>query len=163
MSTKAFLGVDPGMKGAIAWITEDGQVFVKDMPVLSVGKKNKNDVQKQLEIVKAVKDEWPDVVGAIEIVHAMKGQGVTSTFTFGEGYGMNQACLYALGIPFDYVTPQRWKKELMHGMAKEKAASCLTASRLFPEYRDLFFGPQGGAKDGRADAVLIAEFRRRLG
>jgi crossover junction endodeoxyribonuclease RuvC len=79
-------------------------------------------------------------------------------FTMGRGLGTWEGVLAGLGIPYELVTPQRWKKALMDGMGKDKDASRLQAIRLFPAIA----GQLARKKDdGRADALLIAEYGRR--
>ena len=52
---------------------------------------------------------------ALEKVSAMPGQGVTSMFTFGEGYGRIQGYLEALRVGYNLVRPQAWQKILPPG------------------------------------------------
>jgi len=96
------------------------------------------------------------MVCALEKVHAMPGQGVTSMFSFGEGYGVWQGILAGLQIPFDLVAPQTWKKHTMRDCSKEKGASMVKALQLYPQ-ADIRLKKH----HGRADALLIAEYLRR--
>jgi hypothetical protein len=86
----------------------------------------------------------------------MPEQGVSSSFRFGRGLGLWEGILSAFQIPFVKVTPQRWKKNLLDGMGKEKDASRLRAQTLFPSL-DLSLKKH----HGRGDALLLAEFLRR--
>jgi crossover junction endodeoxyribonuclease RuvC len=54
------------------------------------------------------------------------------------------------------VTPQRWKKTMLDGQGKDKDAARFKAQALFPQI-ELHLKKH----DGRADALLIAEFARR--
>ncbi|MFW6248205.1 MAG: hypothetical protein ACOC4J_00375 [Bacteroidota bacterium] len=92
----------------------------------------------------------------IEKQTAMPGQGVVSMMSIGMGFGLWLGILAAYRIPYTIITPQSWKKEMMAGMGKEKAASCYRAQQLYPDLE--FFTPRGRALDGRGDAVLIAEY-----
>ena len=47
----------------------------------------------------------------------------------------------------------------MNGQGKEKDASVYRAQQLFPLAQ--LVGPRGGKYDGRAEALLIAEYGRR--
>jgi len=86
---------------------------------------------------------------------------VASSFNFGMGYGMWIGIVVGLGLPYELVTPQRWQKEMLAGMQGGKDASCIRAQELFPE-ADLRLGPRSKKlHDGRADALLLAEFGRR--
>jgi len=149
-----FLGIDPGHSGAVSVLETDGSLLhVFDTPLI-----NKSyDVTVMLEILR----DYQPARAALEIQHAMPKQGVTSTFETGYGYGLWYMALSALGIPFDLVRAQDWKRSLGIPAGSDKSASVAAAQRLFPSGE--FTGPKGGIKDGRAEAALIAEWKRRQG
>ena len=101
----------------------------------------------------------------IEKQQSMPGQGVSSTFSTGYGFGLWIGILAALGISYTVVRPQTWKREMLRDMAGDtmstgngKAAARLRAMQLFPSASDQLTR----VKDhGRADALLIAEYHRR--
>lgn len=98
----------------------------------------------------------------LEHVSAMPGQGVTSMFTFGQGFGWIQGVLTTLRIPFELVRPQRWKKEF--GVTGDKNTSIAVCKRLFPGINLLPSARCRKEHDGMAEALLMAEYaRRRLG
>jgi len=163
MSLTWFAGIDPGKSGALALLSPLGDVKIWDTPTLVVKKDSSRqayDEAAMCDLLRALPD---GVRLGIEVQHAMPKQGVSSMFSLGDGYGLWRGMLTALGISYVLVQPQRWKKALMDGQPKDKAASVLVASRLWPAHAQVFRGPKGAAKDGRADAVLIAEYVRRLG
>ena len=92
----------------------------------------------------------------------MPQQGVVSMFKFGTNYGIWQGRLEALGIPFLFVTPQKWQREVFDSAVKgdRKAMSLSLARRIFP---DMLEHLKRKKDDGRADALLIAEWARRQG
>jgi crossover junction endodeoxyribonuclease RuvC len=160
-----FVGIDPGMEGAVAIIypveNRLPAVHFLDTPVVNVGKKGKTkreyDGQRMTQMFKDYGVLNGGVV-YIERQQSMPGQGVASTFTTGRGYGLWLGILTALGIPYEIVAPVTWKKNLMADMAKEKGASLIKAKQLFPLCaEDLKLKKH----HGRADALLIAEFGRR--
>jgi crossover junction endodeoxyribonuclease RuvC len=162
---KATIGIDPGNTGAIAAIYPNGLIALHDTPVEEVSKGKKNSIVPLpsemagiLSVILSIcsVNGWTPHV-AIEKVGAMPGQGVTSMFNFGKGYGMWIGILAALRIPYTFVTPQAWKKELMKGVGDKDAARGV-GCRLFPEVAKEL----ARKKDiGRADALLIAEWCRR--
>lgn len=153
------IGIDPGLSGAIAVINQDGNIELHDCPIFSIGKKNKYNPSQMAELLRQYKEPEKTLLVGIEKVHSMHGQGVASTFTFGEGFGIWLGILAALGIPHELITPQSWKKSMMDGQgAKDKDTSRLLAMRLFP---DACHQLQLKKHHGRADALLIAEFLRR--
>lgn len=158
-----FIGVDPGKSGAIAAIKSDREIIIlKDYP---------GDVHGCVNLVNKIIAECPFIPelrqpigkylqGAIERAQSMPGQGVTSMFNYGCNYGDWRGCFAQAGIPFEHPTPQMWRKGLITTIGTAKNPSMDAARRLFPSAE--LYGPRGGAKDGRAEALLIAEWLRRL-
>jgi len=154
------IGIDPGLTGAVA-IIDDGNIIIHDTPTTEVknGKRKKTEYL-PLMMSRIIKEN----IGSngcrvyIEKVGAMPGQGVTSMFRFGMGFGLWIGIIAALNIPYTFVTPQAWKKELMQGM-KDKDAARIRAMEIFPNSGEYL----SRKKDiGRADALLIAEYGRRM-
>jgi len=154
-----YVGIDPGLDGAVAIIHLDRTITVEDVPVVKLKAKRKYDIQGMIALLKSLNSAECRIW--LELVHAFPGQGVTSMFSMGEGYGLWQGILATLGLSYELVTPQRWKKAMMEGAPKDKAASVLVASRLFPASANDLRGKKGAAKDGRGDALLLAEWGRR--
>ena len=151
-----YIGIDPGLDGAIA---VKGKDFfdIYDTPTFTVvnGKKKKRhcDAVGMAEILKTYPAE--DCHIALEKIHSMPGQGVASMFSMGEGFGIWKGLIAMGGFKLTLVTPQSWKKSMMHGMGKEKDAARVRAIELFPHlYEQLKLKKH----HGRADALLIAEF-----
>lgn len=154
-----FIGIDPGLTGALAAVDSDGEVVgVLDTPSVwaTTGKKRRRqyDTPEMVRAIARLKGTNAALV-AVEHVGPMPKQGVTSTFSFGYGYGLWIGIATTFNLPLERPTPQRWMREMLHGMPRGKQASVLKADALFPEV-DL---PK--SKHGRADALLIAEWARR--
>lgn len=152
------LGIDPGLTGAIAAIHSNGAVEFHDCPVLSIGKKNNCNPAAMAEILRQYQASNEGLLIGLEKVHAMPHQGVVSTFTFGEGFGIWLGVLAALGISHELISPQSWKRSMMDGQSKEKDSSRLVAMRIFPQASDRL---KLKKHHGRADALLLAEHLRR--
>ena len=86
----------------------------------------------------------------------MPKQGVASTWTFAEGYGVVLGVLGALQVPVRLVTPRTWKEAA--GLGKDKNASRQRAVELWPHCSLLFARVKD---DGRAEAALIARQDRK--
>jgi crossover junction endodeoxyribonuclease RuvC len=164
------IGIDPGNSGAVAFIGHGHEYHdVFDLPLMANGKKqqiNPHELKRLLEVkmIAALAENKVDMLNGgerfhcyIEKVSAMPGQGVASMFNFGMGYGIIQGVVSALGIPYELVTPQSWKKRAgLIGKDKDNARTM--AQQLYPD------APLGRKKDiGRADALLIARFGNRIG
>ena len=159
------LGIDPGINGAIGVVDGNGFVCVEDLPVLETyksgkTKSGKRKIRRELDIetfavllIKYVHEYSPDLI-VIENVQSMPGQGIAGAFSFGQTFGRIEGVVRALsGVRSIYVTPQSWKK--YHGILRQaKDASILKSRLLYPAEADMFLK----SKDGRADAVLIAEY-----
>ena len=100
-----------------------------------------------------------DVICNLEHVHAMPKQGVSSTFNFGMNFGFIQGVLKAYGIPYELVTPQKWKKEF--SCTSDKNTSIEVCKRLFPNVNLKATERCKKDHDGIAEALLIAEYGRR--
>jgi crossover junction endodeoxyribonuclease RuvC len=164
---KVWGGIDPGNDGCLVLLYENGQIEFHDAPtaIVKSGKRNRTVLVPQ-EMASRLQDVkgsglYPGFLHVcVEQVSAMPKQGVSSSFNFGMGYGMWLGILAALRIPYTLVTPNRWKKEMMAGMGKEKEASCVRAAQLFPHASERLQRPKRGGGtvylDGRGDALLLA-------
>lgn len=143
-----FLGIDPGKSGGIACIPDRGDPWAFKMPETL-----KDIFDAVAEIRHNVDEAWgeSDVVAVLEQVHSMPGQGVTSCFTFGEGYGALQMALIAAGIPFVKVTPQKWQKALSCMTGGDKNVSKRKAQELFPTIK---------VTHAIADSLLLAHYAK---
>ena len=148
---RAWLGVDPGKRGAAALITSDGVAQAVSYP---------GDISQAADIVRGWKAEYEIKLAGLERVHSMPAQGVRSVFSFGENFGSWQGILAAMGIPYELVTPQAWQRGLVvpsdGKTPKERALT--VARRLYPAL-DL----HRKSDDGRADALLLATWAKRRG
>jgi crossover junction endodeoxyribonuclease RuvC len=148
--TKAFVGVDPGLSGAWAAIDAHGN-FLGCGDMIAQGKII--DTSAVWSAIKCATD-GRDREFAIELVHAMPGQGVTSMFTFGAAFMAAVAIAQRSGDPTHMIAPRAWKKSL--GLTADKAESLAMARKSWPG------APLARIKDGgRAEALLIAEWLRR--
>jgi crossover junction endodeoxyribonuclease RuvC len=148
------LGVDPGATGALAmWDTGLDAMVVADMPsvLVRVGKGRRRQLS-ETWLADIVRGYEPDCAW-MERVHALPGQGVTSSFSFGLAYGIARGVLAALGVPVTLVTPNEWKRSFRLGPDKNEAR--LIAARLVPLSAPRF---ARAMDDGRAEAALLALF-----
>lgn len=157
-----WLGIDPGLKGALALVSNDGLVGVTDMPKATErhGKESRDRICSHSlrdELLIMQNTHGKIRVAVVELTGPMPKQGVTSVFRFGYGNGQIDGVLAALCIPTEYVRPQAWKKAL--GLGADKAQSLALARAKWP-YADSFTLKK---HDGRAEAALLAEFGRRTG
>lgn len=141
-----YIGVDPGKNGGIAIIDNDGAV------VFSFSE------ERLLIELDSISQEY-ECICYLEHVHAMPKQGVSSTFNFGMNFGFIQGVLKAYNIPYELVTPQKWKKEF--SCTSDKNTSIEVCKRLFPNVNLKATERCKKDHDGMAEALLIAEYGRR--
>lgn len=141
-----FIGIDPGKGGAIAVISDDKTVVA----TATFSEEAYRDIISDNKISSAV----------VEDVHAMPKQGVTSMFNFGYNKGWIMGLLYANSISVELVSPQKWKKAF--SLNGEKQKSIERAKQLFPCVNLLATPRCKKAHDGLAEALLMAEYARRI-
>src|SRR3990172_8095817 len=124
------VGIDPGLGGAVA-VLPDALVFDTPVGVIGRGKSNKRDYIEaaMADLLRPYADGGAIVV--IEQQQAFPGQGRSSTFSTGKGYGTWLGILAGLQLPYEIVHPSVWKRAMMGG-ASGKDAARLRAIRLFP-------------------------------
>lgn len=145
-----YLGIDPGYTGAWGLIDHNGKYqSCGDMI------HNEKHILSRLvfaEISQAVDKQDLEII--LESVHSMPGQGVSSSFKFGMAFGAAIAIIERFNCTWHLVTPQKWKKTLQ--LDSDKNKSLELARQLWPN------APLSRKKDnGRAEALLLAEFLRR--
>ena len=86
----------------------------------------------------------------VEAVAAMPGQGVSSTFRFGQAVGAVAGVTAALGLPIQWVAPGVWKRSLR--LSADKEQSRQRALELWPGFASRFARK---ADHNRAEAALI--------
>lgn len=150
------LGIDVGLNGAIA-IVSDGQLIeLHDMPTVSLERNNKTKrMVNAAELARLIRQGKPDCA-YLERLNAMPGQGVSSMFSMGQSLGVVLGILAALDIPTTTIPPRTWQKAL--DVPQGKDGSRYRASQLFPAHADKFARVKD---DGRSDATLIAAYGAR--
>ena len=150
------IGIDPGLSGGIA-ILDDLKIFdIYDMPIMSEGKKNKNQLNSAqlVNIIKKNIISSGDTFLIVEQVSAMPGQGVTSMFNFGQTFGSIKGICAALNLPIFFVRPAKWKKHF-DLINSSKDASRTKVIEMYPS-----ISPRLSKKKdvNKADAILIARY-----
>ena len=165
MRLRLFVGVDPGLCGGVALINERGNLIsVHDTPTLMVNKSNgghKNTyvITQMVALLEAMRDTGEIACAAIEYQASRPRQGAPATFSQGYGYGLWCGILGSLRIPYEIVQPKAWKAAMGIPLKSDKSGSIIKALQLFPHAP--LTTQRGRDLDGRAEAILIAEFGRR--
>lgn len=145
-----YIGIDPGKSGALAVLYDDWG----DNVVVRVIKFDSREYAQTLRDLSGQR-----VKACLEHVGAMPGQGVTSMFNFGQNFGYIKGLLEAFQIPYELVRPQKWKKAF--GITGDKNSSIEVCKRLFPFAQLRRTDRCRKDDDGKAEALLMAEYARR--
>lgn len=157
-----FVGIDPGKKGGICAINDREQVFLLERTPLVGTTKKVYDEQAMANLIRDLFLSQRVKLVCLEKVGAMPGQGVTSMFNFGMGYGLWRGFLAMCDLPRMNPTPAKWKKEMLAGIpADDKKAMSITAAKQLLPQAELV--PPGCRKphDGLAEAALLALYAKR--
>lgn len=146
---KLFAAIDPGANGALCILSEEGVAEFYDFAKVGL-----------IGYIRALKSvDVPFTMVVIEAVSAMRGQGVSSTFSFGQRLGELEGMLITLGIGYEKTRPQKWQKICGIPIKSGKKGTFDTMSKLYPNLP--LAGPKGGIMDGRCDALGLAHYLRK--
>lgn len=144
-----FIGIDPGAHGAVAIIYGDSVAL--------------------FDLTNNIEDYWYKMynlegdVCYVEDVYGRPGQSCAANNTFMKLAGYAELLGFSIAEKFYKVTPSVWKKYFgltgVKGETKtqKKHRSIELAKKLFPSVA----GELTASKDGRAEALLIAEYGRQ--
>ena len=164
MNNKFYIGIDPGINGALACLDQAGNIQkITVMPIIKVGTKNKLDPRGIIAWLKQCFTEEEIRIVAIEEQRAMHKQGVTSTFSIGRGYGILEGIVTALNLPYELIRSVDWQREMFRGFpkGKTKELSVRVAQQLYPMQDFKRTSQCTNLHDGLTDACLLGEFIRR--
>lgn len=143
--------IDPGNEGAIAWLTDRGElVHIEDMPVIEVtsGKSKRKRIT-PAAIARMFALRRPVHV-FLEQVGTRPGEGAVGAFAFGRGFGAIEGVLAGMAIGYTLVRPDVWKRGMR--VPADKGQARYRATQMFPAMADKFLRAKD---DGRAEAAII--------
>lgn len=167
---KVFMGFDPGTKGFVSMIAEDG-TFVKAEPIFK-------DI-KVVDMIETANRLLAFVEGyevrhvVIEDVHALYGSSAKGTFTFGYNSCVSEFFCAIAGLPYTKIPPKKWQSDMHKGIkmvtkndgtktVKDvKKMSIVAAHRIFPDVSLKRSSRSLKDDDNFADSLLMAEYGRR--
>ena len=153
---KAYIGIDNGVSGTIAILTDNETIFVKT-PV-----KKEQDYTKAKKIitrvdVSALKEllkpfaNYAFILLERPLVNPNRFAATASALRCHEA---ELTVIEMLGIPLQFIDSKEWQKALLpKGCDDTKKASLDIGNRLFPQFREF--------KHPDRDALLIAEYAKR--
>lgn len=163
------IGIDPGLSGALAVLDLDsGAVLaIENPPTLKIkkgkhGKRNVYMEQEMSELLRNWKAKYRIIVVGIEQSIPMPKQSSQSTASTFFGFGLWVGMLTALQLPYTKFRSMDWKRAMNIVAGSDKSASIARAQQLFPQADLLRTARSKVEHDGRAEALLIAEYTRRV-
>ena len=150
---KLILGIDPGVDGAVAVLSEAGElVVVHDMPTLEDGPKGRRAVNPAL--LASIIYNSHATAAFCELVGPRPTDSTTGAFGFGRSRGIIEGILAAAGIPLVLIAPPVWKRgaNIAPGKENKDSARSVAISR-WPSQASLFARK---CDCDRAEAALIA-------
>lgn len=154
-TTHYILGIDPGVKGAIAVIKiglTPELIAVYDMPTYTLKVADKKRKKIDLNALSLLLETYQTltVIALIEDVASMPSDGHVGAFSFGFSTGAIHGALAMAGIQIEKVKPAVWKSEL--GLDSDKSRSIKFAIKLFPNAAKYL---KRKMDDGRAEAMIL--------
>jgi hypothetical protein len=144
---RIYMGLDPGMKGALACIDEAGDyVDAIDLAVATLA-----------EAADFVREYGPRSLAALESVSPGPAMGRGSAMKLGRAEGELRGLLVALQVRHQLVAPSAWQGALGCRTKGDKRVTLRVAQARWPHVHMTHTG-----KAQLADALLIAEWCRRF-
>lgn len=180
---KYFLGIDPGLSGALALIDENATVIgLSSLPVVEVattkktkgGKKRIKRDYDHAKLMRFLGDIAVNAKGACNVTVILEqqsprpGESAMGAYSLGNSFGFLHGTVRTMQFPVERPYPATWHRVMMPGALKaldpklKKKAIMLKAAELYPQAVARMQGPRGGDKDGVADALLLATYGLRL-
>jgi crossover junction endodeoxyribonuclease RuvC len=148
----AVIGIDPGAHGAIAVLTDSGDLIsIEDMP--STTEAN-GRAATNAPLLASLLARTHARIAFVEFVAARPTDAKSSAFAFGRARGCIEGVCGALGIPLIFLTPPVWKRlAYIPPGAENKDLARTRAIARWPAHADLFALKK---HVDRAEACLIA-------
>lgn len=151
---RIYVGIDPGIGGAVAAVTAQGEfIDVASMPI-QAKKSGRNEVDA------LALHEWFEslrgkriLYSMIERVSAMPGQGVSGMFSLGDSFGSARAIAVVSSERTDFAQPGVWKKKMQ--LTNNKFYSLTVARKCFPKASEHLSRKKD---EGKAEALLLAKY-----
>lgn len=161
---RAFVGIDPGLDGALVVLDAGGAVVQQEpLPVISAGRGRRiYDVPGVVTLLSSIGDA-EELFVTLEQALIFRGQGIASTAAGIGGMRLIEGVVATLGIRYQIVHPRTWQTGMLTGAATgdPKSAARVVAGRLWPRQSWLRTPACTKPHQGMIDAALLAEYSRR--
>lgn len=172
MNDKLYMGIDVGSKGFVSTQIngEWAHFSIAD-----------NDLYQLSEIMREIKEKYPQIACVIEDVKPIFGSSAKATFAFGFNKGYLIGLLSANKIPYTLVAPKEWQKciwtnadmvvsykevvikgkKVLKKDVNTKQTSINACKRLFPTIDLRKTEKCKKVDDNKVDSMLLSEYARR--
>ena len=166
MSRTLYIGIDLGMDGAIAFLSQSS-LLTMPMPTIKKGKGRDLDLNELAQIMRSA--NVPTTFVCIEDLgtHFKSADALRS---MAMGFQTLKVMAHLFGIQHEFVRAIDWQRKFWTRpkMAKgqkfdTKAAALIASKRIFPSHDFRKSARCSVSHDGMVDAALIAEYARREG
>ncbi len=158
---KTYIGIDNGVTGSIAIITENDVAFLP-MPVKteqSYTKARQNITRISFDTLRTLLRPFAlnsKVIIERPMINPLRWKASMSAIRALEA---TLICVESIGFPYQYIDSKEWQRKMLpkgiKGGTELKKASVQIGCRLFPKYAEQI------KKQKDADSLLIAEYARR--
>ena len=146
---KAWVGIDPGQTGAMVLMSEQGECKVIDWL----------DIAHMYRMFRLWMQTWNIRLVVIEEVWGIKGNSSKSNTSFQQHVGEWTGMVKVLGLPIIMAKPRDWMKRRVRAkVGKGDKPSVEYVMAKYPGFP--LAGLRGVFKDGRSDALCMAEYAR---
>jgi len=158
-----FLGIDNGVSGGIAALSDSSQIIAMlPMPCQRARKGNEIDILAVWKWIDQL-DSREKITVVIEEPGGSKSSKAATSMA-GSFHALRALCVLK-GLRWHRVTPQSWQKDMLPGCkaGETKPRALAEARQLWPDEGFLASDRCKVPHDGLIDAALIAEHARRRG
>jgi len=168
-----FIGIDPGLSGAIATINSDTmEIEIQPMPIIKGrGARSQYDLIEIKNVLSFTCPQLgsvypPPMFVTVEKLQPMPSGplgGSLANYNRGRAEGWSWM-LMAMEIPHQLVLPRQWQAEMLRGTSgtDTKQRSIIAAQRLFPGQSLRRTERCRKDDDGMSDALLICAYGMRM-
>lgn len=145
-----YIGIDPGKSGAFAIYNGENnyaETFFWDEKSF-------------IDLLYDYKNRGEQCIACLEQVHAMPADSRKRAFDFGHSLGFIEGVLQSFDIPYQLISPMKWKKEF-NLIKQDKSMSIKVCKQLYPTVSLKRTDRCTKDSDGMAEAMLMATYAKR--
>ena len=160
--SKVYVGIDIGLKGAVARIADEEESTGFKMPLLGK-EEDPHDIIEELRELNA-----EHIV--FEKLGVIFGTSKATAYSMGKQSGIIETACICLGVPYTAVRAKEWQKDMFTGVTEAKksngkrdtkAMALTVCKRIFPGVKLTMSDRATVPHDGYVDALLMAEWAKR--